>query len=365
MIKKLAVNMYHRFTNFGSPHFFSGRSAIKLLIHNFTRVAMFLLEKRPDQDKIASLKFAKNTKSGKCALVLGNGPSLNKLIPTKVHDYVDDIFVVNEFCLNEVSNQLVPTFYVLSDGNSFKSGDTGSAFSIGHLSEYLAQNNVSLILPHTADSEIFNSPNAFYFDDREFIRGKRIDPTRPRNYVSVTLYKALAVAQHMGYDKIYVLGLDNTEFCAYRGTVDNRILHTRKYYAFEKEDFLSSDGGRIMDELKFGIAGRMESYALLFGDLFKYKTIIPVVKKFPENIDIPDFIKNIINDDMLNEIGSKIRITPSAPIFKSDLMNLKGSISKPGLPALPKISASQLLSLKNLENRATMNREYNDTFSEV
>lgn len=114
-----------------------------------------------------------------------------------------------------------------------------------------------------------------------------------------------------------------------------------------------------------GLEGVVAIDSNVFGDLFKYKTIIPEVKKFPENVNLPDFVKNIINNDTLNESGSKIRYSSNIPSFKSDLMNLKGSVSKPGLPALPKISASQLLSLKNLENRSTMDREYSDTFSEV
>jgi hypothetical protein len=240
------------------------------MIHNLIRQALFLLEKKPDAEKMNNLRLAKNTKTGKNALILGNGPSLDKLLPERVRDYVDDIFVVNEFCLTKLSNNLVPSFYVLSDGNSFKESETGSLYSLSLLNKFVEQNNMTLVLPHTVDTKLFDSTNILFFDDREIGIGSRIDPTKPRNYISVTLYKAFAVAQHMGYEKIFVLGLDNTEFSAYRGTTDNKIFHTRNNYASEKAGSLVGEEGRTMDEFKYGMAGRMESYALLFGDLFKF-----------------------------------------------------------------------------------------------
>ena len=95
---------------------------------------------------------------------------------------------------------------------------------------------------------------------------RNILPIKPRGYTSVTLYKALSVACYMGYSEIYVLGLDNTEFYSYYGNLNNTLGVNAATYAKKKIDALDSSNTSPSPFVS-GIAGRMQSYAHLFGDL--------------------------------------------------------------------------------------------------
>jgi hypothetical protein len=74
----------------------------------------------------------------------------------------------------------------------------------------------------------------------------------------------------LNYDKIYILGIDNTNFYNYRGTPDNRIvdigLNTAESIDGSRSTFISE----FETEFTSGIAGRMQSYSHLFGDLQKF-----------------------------------------------------------------------------------------------
>ena len=70
---------------------------------------------RPDKNRMIATKQLYNSKVGKVALVLGNGPSLDKLNTNKVKSFVNDVFVVNDFYKLSISNEVQPTYYVLSD----------------------------------------------------------------------------------------------------------------------------------------------------------------------------------------------------------------------------------------------------------
>lgn len=259
------------FNKLTSPHFYYGRSSGLLLLHNVLRAAQTLLEPRYKNFDMKKLKALKNSRIGKSALVLGNGPSLDLLKYENIDTSKTDVFVVNEFYLSQISTKVRPNFYVLSDNASFSDSETGSLFSMTGLTEYLRVNQCALLLPHTVNHELFKPiKEKIYFNDKNGPwLSKNINPTRPRGYVSVTLYKALALALYFGYDRVYILGLDNTEFHAYSGNEKNEIIHSRNSYAKETMSE-NKDDGRTMKEFTSGIAGRMNSYAHLFGDLQKF-----------------------------------------------------------------------------------------------
>jgi hypothetical protein len=104
----------------------------------------------------------------------------------------------------------------------------------------------------------------------------------------MTVLKALAFAVHLGYSKIYIIGLDNTEFIGYEGNKKNQIfLNYRKYFGKIKINLLASEKLNL-DFFPDGLAGRFQSYAHLYGDLnkFKNKNII--------NLDSESLITNFI-----------------------------------------------------------------------
>ena len=250
-----------------SPHYFYGRSPIKLLIHNFVQKVEFFRRRGPSRALLAATKSLAGSKHGKTALVLGSGPSLNSLNASIAREFFDEIFVVNNYYLHKLSKDLAPDYYCLSDPNHFVDDKTNAIHEDGALFRYLIENKVTLLLSHFyRRAKIISGTKVLFFNDREW-RGFRrsISPIKPRSYGSFTLYKALALACYFGYETIYILGLDNTEFKSYVGSPDNKIyVDNENHYAKSnvKLNITSSPEG-----FTSGMAGRMQSYALQFGDL--------------------------------------------------------------------------------------------------
>ena len=254
---------------YASPHYYHGRSASKLLLNNFLLFLFrFILTKQPPKNLINPTRKLKNSKLGKTALVLGNGPSIDSLNVTSLSRHVDDIYCINEFYKLEISRELKCNNYVLSDPMNFADKD----FVLpANFVELLSQNGARLFVPHWSAKlfpNFLSSLELFYFDDRERIWcNRKISPVRPRNYRSVTLYKALALACYQGYSTIYVLGLDNTEFNSYQGSHSNIIYHNLGTYGAQISPSVPISMEGVFHS---GMAGRMQSYSHLFGDLKKF-----------------------------------------------------------------------------------------------
>lgn len=262
----------------GSPHYYYGKSISKLLLHKIVLLISFFRTEKPEKNLFLDTKRLKGSKKGMTALVLGSGPSVDLLKSELVHEYIDDVFAINEFFELELSKTISPQYYCLSDPAHFSHNDEFSEARRTELETYLAQSNPKLILPHWSKQQnTFDGLSKIFFDDREFSWfNTNISPIKPRAYTSATLYKALAMACFLGYDKIFVLGLDNSNFKSYSGSADNLVHDSTNITA--KTSLAFSQGSVGMPQYKFtsGMAGRMQSYALLFGDLkiFPYDQII-------------------------------------------------------------------------------------------
>jgi len=239
-----------------STHYYFGRSPIKLGIQQFLRFLAFLKTPAPSTDLLTTMASLKNTKVGMTALVIGNGPSQELLIPEKVNQHFDEVFVVNDFHKLPAAKEIKATYYGLSDPISFRKEIPEIAQDLISLENYAEQTGCAFILPHLKELEFSHLRNRkLFFDDRELMLIKKISPMKPRPYTSVTLYKVLSVALHLGYSNIFIIGLDNTEFYNYRGHISNHLHNQNTDMSFVFES---------------GIAGRMQSYAYLFGDLNKF-----------------------------------------------------------------------------------------------
>lgn len=271
----------NRLIQVASTHYFFGDSIIKLSLHRALRFAAFLKTSKPTKKHLSEMKSLKNSRSGRRVLVLGNGPSIQKLNSGALKDCIDEIIVVNDFYKMDLANQIRPSFYVLSDPDSFDSLHPKYANVAQDLRNYIQQNDSYVVAPHTKSQSKFllSIDKVIYFDDRELRPQRKISPLKPRGYCSVTLYKALSLAIHLGYSEIYILGLDNTEFINYRTDAENRLWNGD----YEVTSLFPS-----------GWEGRMSSYAFLFHDL-EYFRAYPIynldansmVTKFPKNTKSP------------------------------------------------------------------------------
>ena len=256
-----------------SPHYYHGRSVTKLALHNFLQLIAFFKTPKPSKAALENARGVKNSKFGKVALVLGSGPSLNSLNVDVLNDYIDDIFVINSFNQLDVAERVRPSFYGLSDPAHFGALSESQNMELAEILDYIESADATLILPHTAyRAQIFAGSSRIFFDDRERIfLNHNLGPLRPRSYGSTTIYKMLALATFMGYEEIFILGFDNTNFLNYRGRPDNLLQDLGGATASRRNGLKSTFIGEYEREFTSGMAGRMQSYAHLFGDLHKFK----------------------------------------------------------------------------------------------
>lgn len=147
------------------------------------------------------------------ALIIAHGHSTSKLNVEGVSRAVEqglDVFAINNFYATELSSALSPTHLVLSDPFQGPNSDYDVAKKIwNHLDHHP---EVQLIAPHAWFPELnVRRTSTLYYNDCG-LQGltKNISPMRPKGYVSRTAFAALAVAIYMGYDRIFIIGFDNT-----------------------------------------------------------------------------------------------------------------------------------------------------------
>ncbi len=203
----------------GKPRSFPGRSAIHLLwlkIFSLRALLGGIAKGFFNCSKLSRLTSIKKTGSGKSALVLGNGPSQGYLDPHKLLHFVkqnNHLFVVNFYNNNKTLCSICPSYHVISDPNTLNpSAPSMLTDSNSALRQYFLDNKeITICVPMDFDLDHEFEDRTIYFNDIEACWwSKNINPMFPRGYLSSTLYKALAMACFIGYDNIYVLGMDNT-----------------------------------------------------------------------------------------------------------------------------------------------------------
>jgi hypothetical protein len=172
--------------------------------------------------EISKLSSIKGTKHSKRAIVIGNGPSQDFVTYDALQTFKNngnDVFVINYWNENDRLSKISPSYFVTSDPNILveieESLPSDISRSNSRLKEYLKNNlDVSIMAPIWQTrylSSVFGASRVIGFVDNEMrALGSNIDPRFPRGYVSMTLYKSLALAVHMGYKEIYLIGMDNT-----------------------------------------------------------------------------------------------------------------------------------------------------------
>jgi hypothetical protein len=249
-----------------------------MTIYNLRELNAFIKDRRDTKFFKEKTRALKNSKGNLEALVLGNGPSLAKLNSDNVSSGNPDIWVVNDFYKVKQAIDLKVTHYVLSDPAYFSGVSMEINDRLKPIIEYVKAKNATLILPHWAKDFSFEEivpTQVFYFDDRSLSAwSKNTTPIKPRGYISLTLYKALGFALYLGYKKINILGMDNSEFVNYHSDEENRLLLNGNH-AYQNERATYDISREYLD----GMASAFSSLSHNFGDLLKFKG--PVV-----NLDV-------------------------------------------------------------------------------
>ena len=271
---------------------YARRSPLLMAIYNIRELNTFIRDKSDARFFKVETRALQNSKGNLEALVLGNGPSLAKLNSEQVSLANPDIWVVNDFYKIKQAANLSVTHYVLSDGAYFAGLPNEINSKLKPVLDYAQSKNAILILPHWAkDLKISRvTPlKIFYYDDRGLSAwSKNTTPVKPRGYLGLTLYKGLGFALYLGYKKIFVLGMDNTEFLNYRSDEDNRLLHYDNH-AYQDSSIAYDMSNLYLD----GMASAFSSLSHNFGDLLKFKGPIvnldgrSLTTRFPKEANHP------------------------------------------------------------------------------
>lgn len=261
--------------------------------------------------RYVALEALKNSGKGRCAFVLASGPSINKIDPQKLKAFKEktnsDIFCVNYFVSSEFASQSGVDYWLLSDPRHFDFSipDTLKAFSE-------AENTVGkgILSSEFHATKIANKTYLpiIPFNDFEtsWILSNNINPLYPRSFLTLSAYKALAIATYCGYEKIYICGFDNTYIRDLGCDENNKLYRIINHFYLDKSKVNDSNYFR---DYKMGVgpnekprnrnvSQELLAYSRLFSDLDKFKNY-PIVNldvdsltdAFPKSAEL-DIYKN-------------------------------------------------------------------------
>jgi hypothetical protein len=199
-----------------------------------------------------------NSKKYKYALVIGNGPSQGYLNYKDLDNFVKnggETFCLNNWNLNKKISKHIPTYYVLSDPDTFRTKLAPKII------KYLKNNpSIKIVAPIKLIKIIRNLKikNKIYgFIDIEFKYYKNLSPFFPRGYISCTSYKALAFSIQLRYKFIGIIGFDNSYLRTTYSDKNNRVFNLETHNGIK--DFME-DQTSLWPTVAHRIAGIFEMF---------------------------------------------------------------------------------------------------------
>jgi hypothetical protein len=218
----------------------------------------------PNRRVLARTRALAGSKRGKQTFVFATGPSVAKLDATKIAKLRAtgfDAFGINFFLGTPFGKVVQPTHYVVSDPAQWSAAINER--ELAHLDDAererqrasfrdacrqtwheLELAKPALFVPvHQLAATPYEQ--AFGFCDAVDLFSNNVrDITRPLGYRPWTAYKALSIACYLGYDRIYLCGVDNDSFKSL--TVDRNNVKRSRYRHFydsdgEWQDFVGTD----------------------------------------------------------------------------------------------------------------------------
>ncbi len=182
------------------------------MLANYLRdVVRFSREHRADMSLLRSMR---NSRAGVECLIVGGGPSSKHLCPEKVGQGQEagvEVWTFNMYSDSALARQVVPDMYVISDAAFFAPPEQMRA-EVARVWRYVAEHEIPYIVP-TGLAGPTDRPPACRLNNLSLLGwSKNIDPTRPRGYSNMVAMSSLAMTLHLGYDRIFLSGFDNSMF---------------------------------------------------------------------------------------------------------------------------------------------------------
>lgn len=207
----------------------------------------FVRHALPLREAFRRTRATRGIHAGREAFVFSTGPSLNKLDPMKIARLQKErgmhVIAINMYVNSEFGKVVEPDYYVMSDPSHWEGRMPQEEYA--HLSDgeretrnaefsesckmawktLRANGAVKLFVPAHLYRRT-EHPAVFPFCEAGNFFGTNVDNLHwPLGYVSMTAYKALSLACHLGYRKIYIAGFDNSFFKSVEVDAQNEIFY--------------------------------------------------------------------------------------------------------------------------------------------
>lgn len=246
------------------------------LLNTITGLIHYLWEVVFGLDDLIKLMKYRNSFKNKKALILGNGPSQEYISKKDLNDFKKNgsLFFVNYWFLNKKIQDVIPNFLVISDIRLIKKNKDSFFDKNKILLKLIKRNkNMKIICPIKLKKKlkliVKDQNRIIAFCDSE-LRGISSNtwPILPRGYISMTVYKALAIANWMSFKKIYILGVDNTYPRNTYSDINNSILN-HEIHAGE----IFKDTKVVNNSLSYkSMADLFQELSILFRDANKFNS---------------------------------------------------------------------------------------------
>ena len=242
-------------------------------------VGYYIIYILPQCNELKITKKLKNTKKGKNCFVFANGSSMNLLDIKKIEHYQKtgfDVICVNSHILSDIADTVVPNYYVLSAPIAFGVPNDLIPDEVMDAQKKIIEKLNNLNIPVFIPAQFTNNSLKHYyiFNDLENRFTRNIKPIKPRSYLSMTAYKALAIACYLGYDTIFICGFDNDYFKTFSVDENNDIYYIDTHY------YDAGLKSKIRPNKGKGLGNLLWEHHLLFKgmELFNHHNIINLNK---------------------------------------------------------------------------------------
>lgn len=267
-------------------------------IKNLRGLLTFGKEVFYNPSEYASIFKYKNSQKGKYCLLLGHGPSLNNIIPDKVNEFQErghHVISMNYYNNIDLSKKIKPDFLCITDPHTFDFNETAPLLKKNiALKKYVVEQNIKIICGLTLRKKFIDS---YQYDNVEYVCcsnlrmwTSNISPILPAGYTSMTAYRALAFAVWAGYEKIFILGIDNTYFRNFMVDETNNIYRVDEYY---NNNIQSINISNIYPTVK----DMLVNISFLFNDLKKFKKRHSSIINLDKHSFVDAFSKGEFNFD--------------------------------------------------------------------
>lgn len=273
-----------RFDAIPDIHTYRGLSLRVTLGCRLRILAKYIIQRmsltREERVRLRVLAPLAGSRRGRSALIVAGGPSSGRLDPIKVrraqHDSLD-VFAMNMYNRSTLASSVIPDFYAVCDPQFFEASEDGQ-LSDAHQSvwDYLLTSGqgTRLILPFDRAAPDSFKDRILWFNNLG-LEGwsKNVNPLRARGYSDMVAFSTVAIALFLGYDRIYVAGIDNSMFKSVRKSPEGRFFYgPGTHHHASVVDVAEVGNARGRNFYRGGVAAYFEDVARLFAELHLFSS---------------------------------------------------------------------------------------------